>query len=85
MASGLPVLGSFYAQSVEAYVQEGENGWVFRPNETSMIEAAIDRAMQVQPEELLKMGAAAKSAVSGISPASSAENICQLIKRIVSK
>lgn len=85
MASGLPVLGSFYAQSVEAYVQDGENGWVFRPNEDSMIEAAIDRAMQVQPDELLKMGAAAKSAVSGISPASSAENICQLIKRIVSK
>ncbi len=84
MASGLPVLGSFYAQSVEAYVIEGETGWVFRPDERSMIQAAIDRAMKVQPDELLQMGGAAKAAVSGISPTTSADNICQLIKRIVS-
>lgn len=85
MASGLPVLGSFYAQSVEAYVHEGETGWVFRPDEESMIEAAIDRAMKTHPEQLLQMGRAAEAAVSGISPASSADNICQLIKSIVSK
>ena len=84
MASGLPVLGSFYAQSVEAYVREGETGWVFHPDENSKIEAAIDRAMKVHPDELLQMGSASKAAVSGISPASSADNICQLIKRIVS-
>ncbi len=84
MASGLPLLGSFYAQSVEAHVVEGETGWVFRPDEHSMIEAAIDRAMKVQPNQLMQMGNAAKAAVSGISPVSSAENMCRLIKRIVS-
>jgi len=85
MASGLPVLGSFYAQSVETHVTEGESGWVFCTDDDLQIEAAIDRAMQVQPDELLKMGRAAKAAVSGISPAASAESICQLIKAIASK
>ena len=73
MASGLPVLGSFYAQSVETYVHEGKTGWVFRPDDDLLIEAAIDRAMQVQPDELLEMGKAAKTAVAGISPAASAK------------
>jgi len=85
MASGLPVLGSFYAQSVEAHVNEGETGWVFRPDDNSQIEAAIDRCMRVQPDELLQMGDAAKAAVAGISPASSANEICQLINSIVVK
>ena len=84
MASGLPVLGSFYAQSVETHVREGETGWVFRPDENSIIEAAIDRAMKVPPDTLLQMGGAAKAAVSGISAESSANSICQLIKKIVS-
>ena len=82
MASGLPVLGSFYAQSVEAHVVEGKTGWVFRPDENAMIVAAIDRVMKVQPHELMRMGSAAKDAVSKISPVSSADSICQLIKRI---
>lgn len=82
MASGLPVLGSFYAQSVETYVHEGETGWVFRPNETSQIEAAIARAMQAHPEKLLLMGEAARASVENISPANSADHICQLIEKI---
>lgn len=84
MASGLPVLGSFYAQSVETYVHEGKTGWVFRPDNESMIEEAIGRAMQVQPDELLEMGKAAKAAVADISPASSADHICKLIRSIAS-
>jgi len=82
MASGLPVLGSYYAQSVEAYVREGETGWVFRPDEVSQIEAAIDRAMQIGPEQLLRMGETAREDVTEISGATSAENICQLIEKI---
>jgi len=31
MASGIPVLGSIYAQSVEACCVEGRNGWIFDP------------------------------------------------------
>ena len=82
MASGLPVLGSFYAQSVEAYVNEGETGWIFRPDDNSQIEDAIARAMETSPERLLAMGETARADVEEISPASSAEKICKLIKQI---
>ena len=82
MASGLPVLGSFYAQSVEAYVTEGETGWVFRPDDQTEIEAAIGRAMQTTPERLLTMGETARVDVESISPANSANNICDLIRKI---
>ena len=82
MASGLPVLGSFYAQSVEAYVTEGETGWVFHPDDTSEIEAAVERAMNTSPERLLAMGKTARADVEEISPANSAEKICGLIKKI---
>ena len=82
MASGLPVLGSFYAQSVEAYVNEGETGWVFRPDEDSQIVDAIGRAMATSPERLLSMGEAARLDVEEISAATSAEKICDLIRKI---
>ena len=82
MTSGLPVLGSFYAQSVEAYVTEGETGWTYRPDDNSQIEAAIGRAMETSPERLLAMGETARADVEEISPASSAEKICDLIKKI---
>jgi glycosyltransferase involved in cell wall biosynthesis len=82
MASGLPVLGSFYAQSVEAHVQEGKTGWVFRPDNEAQIEAAIERAMQVPPDKLLKMGQAAQTSVAGITPAASADHVIKMIRRI---
>ncbi len=84
MASGLPVLGSHYAQSVETYVREGETGWVFRTDELQQIEAAIERSMQALPEQLLMMGVAARACVTEVSPANSADLICQLFKKIVS-
>ena len=85
MASGLPVLGSEFAQSVETHVHEGKSGWIFQPQEAAQIEAAIDRAMQTSPEQLLRMGEAAKQSVADVSAAGSAEKICELLKRLAPK
>ena len=82
MASGLPVLGSFYAQSVESYVVEAENGWIFRPDSPKDIEAAIDRCMHTDSKQLLEMGKRARSAVSHITPAFSAKELCRMISMI---
>jgi glycosyltransferase involved in cell wall biosynthesis len=85
MASGLPVLGSFYAQSIETHVVEGESGWIFRPDNPEDIESALARAMQTDPQSLTGMSQSAKDAASKISPESSAENICNLIRSIQSE
>ena len=85
MASGLPVLGSIHAQSVEACVVEGENGWVFCPDSDQAIEAAFERCMKTSPEKLGEMGIAAKDAVAHISPTFSANEACRMISMIVSR
>ncbi len=84
MASGLPVLGSIHAQSVEACVVEGENGWVFDPDSNESIEAAFERCMKASPEKLATMNIAAKDAVAHISPAFSANEACRMISMIAS-
>ena len=82
MASGLPVLGSFYAQSVESCVVEGENGWIFRPDSSEDIEAAIGRCMKTDSKQLLEMGNSARAAVSHITPCFAAKEVCQMISMI---
>lgn len=85
MASGLPVLGSYYAQSVESCVAEGENGWVFRPDTIDSIEAAIDRCMRTDSNRLLEMGEAARNSVEYISPTFSAQEASRVISEAVSQ
>ncbi len=82
MASGLPVLGSINAQSVESCVVEGENGWIFRPDSDQAILDALDRCMKTSDEKLAAMGTAAKEAVAYISPSFSANEACRLISMI---
>jgi len=84
MSSGLPVLGSIHAQSVEACVVEGENGWVFNPDSDQEMEAAFERCMKTSPEKLAVMSIAAKDAVVHVSPAFSANEACRMISMIAS-
>ncbi|MDA8564147.1 glycosyltransferase family 4 protein [Mariniblastus sp.] len=80
MKSGLPVLGSFFAQSVEAHCEEGKNGWVFDPTNQHDLKSAIDRAMTCSNEQLLEMGLHARQSVAHVSPQRSADLFCQVIK-----
>ncbi len=84
MASGLPVLGSIHAQSVEACVVEGKNGWVFSPNSNQEMESAFERCVRTSREKLAVMSIEAKTAVEHISPAFSANEACRMISTIVS-
>jgi glycosyltransferase involved in cell wall biosynthesis len=85
MASGVPVIGSIYAQSVETVVQEGHNGWVFDPIDSPSIEDAIDRAMQCSRRELEAMGMRAKASVAHISALASAEKFMEIITNVLPK
>jgi glycosyltransferase involved in cell wall biosynthesis len=82
MASGLPVLGSIFAQSVESCCVESENGWIFDPTQNQSILDALGRAFSCSIQELGSMGDAAKSAVAHISPANSANHILEMVNQI---
>lgn len=79
MGSGQPVLGSIFAQSVEAVCREGENGWLFDPTNEQDICAAIDRAMTCSDSQLVAMSKAARESVAHITPGRTANEILDLI------
>ena len=79
LASGIPVLGSWYAQSVEAVVEDGVNGWVFKPDHPETMDQAIAQAMSLTAEQLDAMVPVCRQSVAHISPQATAEKICQLI------
>ena len=85
MASGLPVLGSVHAQSVEACCVDGENSWTFDPNSDQQIFEAIDRAINTSREEIVAMGQKARQAVASISPATSGRLLAEAVSAITNK
>lgn len=80
MRSGLPVLGSFFAQSVEAHCEEGKNGWTFDPTNEHDLKSAIGRAMACSDQQLVDMGQYARESVAHVTPQRSAEHFCRLIE-----
>lgn len=79
MASGIPVLGSKFAQSVETVVSEGSNGWIFDPTDSASIDSAIARAMKCTGRELFEMGQRARSSVANISASVTAGKFIEII------
>jgi hypothetical protein len=80
LVSGLPVLGSAYAQAVEELVTEGRNGWIFRPDSVEDTYQSIDRMMNAEITELDKMRAYGRKIASELSP----ERVADLIARAIS-
>jgi glycosyltransferase involved in cell wall biosynthesis len=77
MAAGVPVLGSSYSQAVEELVEDGVNGWVFRPDDPEAVDAVLDRVLLAEASELVGMGTAARHAVDGLSPELAADRFVE--------
>jgi glycosyltransferase involved in cell wall biosynthesis len=73
MSVGLPVLGSRHSQAVEELVEEGVNGWTFVPHQPEAVDEALERALRTPPEQLARMGAAARDTVRPLTPESVAD------------
>jgi glycosyltransferase involved in cell wall biosynthesis len=81
MASGLPVLGSRYAQAVDELVSEGQTGWLFRPDRSDETYTAIERALSTPIETLNQMRKRARETAVQLTP----DHIASLIENAVSK
>jgi glycosyltransferase involved in cell wall biosynthesis len=68
MSIGLPVLGSCHSQAVEELVEEGINGWTFAPDRPEAVDEALERVLATPPEQLARMGAAARDTVRPLTP-----------------
>lgn len=79
MASGIPVLGSRLAQSVEAVIEHGRNGWVVDTENDQLTRDMLWNAIQTPPEKLSKMSVSAREAVSHISAQACAQAFLRVI------
>jgi glycosyltransferase involved in cell wall biosynthesis len=79
MASGIPVLGSVYSQAVQDLVTDGLTGWTFRPDHPAEAQAVLRRVFDEPVPRLRQMGAAARDAVSGMTPSSMADQMMAAI------
>jgi glycosyltransferase involved in cell wall biosynthesis len=68
LASGLPVLGSVHSQAVEEMVEDGRNGWTFRPENRDEMQRALDEALSVSEAELNQMRVAARQSALRVTP-----------------
>ncbi|MEM7455855.1 MAG: glycosyltransferase family 4 protein [Planctomycetota bacterium] len=85
LASGVPVLGSRHAQSVEVVCDDGVNGWIFSPNDETDCRSAISRALDSSPDQLAEMSVAARLSVAGITPEKSADGFIDVMQSALSK
>jgi glycosyltransferase involved in cell wall biosynthesis len=72
MASGLPVIGSIYAQAVTELVEDGVTGWVFDPASDVSVRDALDRMHATSPEELVQMREVARRRIATLTPETAA-------------
>ncbi len=80
MAAGLPVLGSLYSQAVEDLVLDGENGWVFRPDQPEEVYMKLDRFFSTEEHDLNCMRSRARETALQFTPESMADGILNAIR-----
>ncbi len=82
MASGLPVLGSRYAQAVTELVADGVTGWVFDPIREDSVQAALDRVRDTPPGQLARMRDAARRRIAALTPDTAAARIFDALRTV---
>ena len=82
LASGLPVIGSIYSQAVEELVAEGENGWLFKTDNSTEIFEALERFYKTSKQGLNFMREASRKRVQQISPNFAAQKMAKSISEI---
>jgi len=83
MSSGLPILGSVYSQAVEELVKDGVNGWVFRPNHAGETMSKLGQALFASTTQLEQMGAMAAERISAVTPDAAADQIVDVIAKVL--
>lgn len=84
MHSGVPVLGSLYAQSTLALLKDNANGWVFHPDNAEEMYSAIDRFFSTPYEALEEISENVRRDAAERTPEYSARLLAQTIQSLSS-
>jgi glycosyltransferase involved in cell wall biosynthesis len=80
LASGMPVLGSYYSQAVQDLVVDGENGWVYRIDHLEEVRAAVAKFLAADETMLTAMRARAQASVAHLTPRFVADKILAVVE-----
>jgi glycosyltransferase involved in cell wall biosynthesis len=83
LAAGVPVLSSLYGQAVEELINDGKNGWTFRPDRAEEMSSALDRALSLPDPELEAMRIRARRSVEHLTPAFVADRILDAVRFVL--
>lgn len=78
--SGLPILASDCCGAVSCFVQDGENGFLFKPGNKHSIAKSIERFISLSESEWVRMGKNSRELSFLITPGHVADRILKLLK-----
>ncbi len=81
--SGVPVLGSRYAQSIEELGLEGENGWFFCTDNRDELDTSLSRALEATPERLQAMSERCRRTIARFTADFAADRLCDVIRAAI--
>jgi glycosyltransferase involved in cell wall biosynthesis len=82
MRAGLPVIGSRYAQASTTLIEEGQNGWLYSPDQPGELHAKLAQLHRLTSTELAAMREHARSSVAHITSLAAAEQACQMFRHL---
>lgn len=82
MQAGMPVIGSGYAQASSTLIREGENGWLYYPDQPQQLRQKLDSLFAIDAEQLRQMRSSAQATVQHITPQRVAASALRLFARL---
>lgn len=83
--AGMPVIGSEYAQSCTTLIQDGQTGWLFKPDHPESLIRALECLYTTSDEKLLEMRYECQKTVANITPCNVAASAIAMFERLLKK
>jgi glycosyltransferase involved in cell wall biosynthesis len=79
-AAGFPLIASDAVGAGEAFIQDGENGYLFKSGDNNALKEILKKIASKSDEELLEMGVQSRKKALTITPAKWSETLMSTLK-----
>jgi glycosyltransferase involved in cell wall biosynthesis len=76
-------MGSTYAQAVTELIDDGRNGWSFKPDNIDAVVDALDRVLNTSADEMMAMRSRARESVRALTPEAAALRIVAHLRAVL--
>lgn len=80
--TGMPAIGSEFAQACTTLIKEGDNGWLYSPERPGELHAKLDRFFSLSSTELHVMRLHARQSVQHITSAAVSEQLLIMFRQL---